>query len=59
MKKNLKLLFEYQKFDQNDHLNRVIIETQSNEAVFMTEEALSAVAGGKTDREDTENRETI
>lgn len=57
MKKNIKLLFEYQKFDQNEHLNRIIIETQSDAPIFVAEEALTAVVGGKTEEEDKENKE--
>lgn len=59
MKKNLKLLFEYQKFDQNDHLNRIIVETQSDVPVFVVEEALSAVAGGNNNKKDEESNKIV
>lgn len=47
MDKLLKKLFDYQKFAQNENLDRVIKQTAVDHKAELLDEQLFAVAGGK------------
>ena len=48
MEKKLKQLFDYQKFENNEKLNKLIDEVHSSASfVKLSEEDLKQVAGGK------------
>lgn len=47
MEKRLKRLFDFQKFEQNEELNKVIEETESRFGKKLSCEELANVAGGK------------
>ena len=58
METKLKKLFDYQKFAQNENLNRIIKESSISTACELSDEVLFSVAGGKQE-EDLNNVEKI
>ncbi len=57
MENKLKALFDYHKFNKNDHLERLIVETEKRQKIELSDDELGFVsAAGDIFEQDSSNK---